>query len=181
MKNHTPKGCTCSFERELVSERKMSLDLLSAIFKLALALVAVGVVLYLCYLFSKVMNTKMNKVSNTNNIQILERVPLMQDKGLVMAKIGEQYVLIGYSANNVTLLKELDAADLQFPEASSTFGKTAFLDFFNQQIKSKLDSKNSFKDKQKGNVAEGVEHSFGDSFNNGSTADRYKNDSNDEE
>ena len=116
------------------------------ILQLLVALAAVAVVLYLSYIGSKFLGNKINNISKTNNIKILERVSLTQDKGLAIVEIGHQFFLVGYSTNNIEILQELKENDLHFPSGS---GKPNFMQILDSQIKSRLDLKISVKDKQK--------------------------------
>lgn len=116
------------------------------ILQLLVALAAVAVVLYFSYIGSKYLGNKINNISKTNNIKILERVSLTQDKGLAIVEIGHQYFLVGYSTNNIEILQELKENDLHFPSETE---KPNFMQILNSQIKSRLDLKASAKDKKK--------------------------------
>lgn len=129
------------------------------IIQLLLAMAAVALVLYLFYLLSKVLAKKVNSVSKTNNIQVIERVALTQDKGLVLGKIGGKYYLIGYSTNSISILKELNEADLQFSQPPNSLEKSAFFDMLNTQIKSRLDL--IISDKFRHKAAEDTDFPFG--------------------
>lgn len=122
------------------------MDSFVLILQLLFALAAVAGVLYLSYIGSKFLGNKINNISKTNNIKILERVSLTQDKGLAIVEIGHQFFLVGYSTNNIEILQELKENDLHFP---SSDGKPNFMQILDSQIKSRLDLKISVKDKQK--------------------------------
>ncbi len=51
-----------------------------------------------------------------NNIRILERVSLAQDKGLVIAEICGGVYLLSFSNERVEILKELDRDQLKQPK-----------------------------------------------------------------
>lgn len=102
----------------------MNTETLSLLF----SLLGILFVLLLCYLFSKYAAKKMNTFSDSQNIKILERVPLSQDKGLALAKICGKYYMIGFSNNRVEILKELSESDLEQPP-QATFGGS-FQDIF---------------------------------------------------
>lgn len=110
----------------------------SDVLPLILSLAAVVVVLYVCYLFSKFLARRVGKVSDSNNIKILERVALAPDKGLVIAEICGGVYLIGFSNSSVTVLKELDASLLRRPPAGM---KQNFMDVLNTALKGRLDWK----------------------------------------
>lgn len=115
-----------------------SSDALTLIF----SLLAIALVLYLCYLFSKFMANKVNNVSKFSNIKVVERVALTQDKGLVIIQVCGKYYLIGFANNNIEILKELDGSELNFPKSAL---KDSFLDALNSTIKSRWDVKMSDK------------------------------------
>ncbi len=115
-----------------------SSDILTLIF----SLFAIALVLYLCYLFSKFMANRVNNVSKFNNIKVVERVALAQDKGLVIIQVCGKYYLIGFANNNIEILKELDGSELNLPKSAL---KDSFLDALNSTIKSRWDVKMSDK------------------------------------
>lgn len=115
-----------------------SSNIIGTVFELLLALVVVAFVIYLSYIFSKFVAKKVNNIANTNNIKIMERVSLTQDKGLAIVEIGEKYFLVGFSTNTVEILQELSKDDLHFPP---TAAKPKFIDELTKQIKSRLDLK----------------------------------------
>ena len=97
------------------------------IMPLLLALVAVGVVLYLSYVFSRYMASGAAKINKSKNIKIIDRVVLGQDRMILIAKIGEKHYLIGSSPQSIQILTELsgsDIADDTYPENFS--GNTPF-------------------------------------------------------
>lgn len=102
------------------------------------SLVAIVLVLYLCYIFSKYISKKVNNVSSLSNIKILERVALAQDKGLAVIEVCGKYYLVGFANNNIEILKELDAESLKIPRSDS---KENFLEILNSTIKSRWDVK----------------------------------------
>lgn len=52
-------------------------------------------------------------MTNTNNIRILERVNVAQDKGLVIAEICGEYYLLSFSNERVDILMKLDGQRLK--------------------------------------------------------------------
>lgn len=115
----------------------------SDVLPLVFSLLAIVAVLYVCYLFSRFMARRVGKVSDSNNIKILERVALSQDKGLVLAKICGSVYLIGFSNNSVTILKEIDDSLLRQPPAGM---KQNFMDVLNTALKGRLDWKGNDND-----------------------------------
>jgi flagellar protein FliO/FliZ len=125
------------------------LNFVSDVLPLIGSLIAIVLVLYFCYVFSKYISKKVNHVSSLNNIQILERVALAQDKGLAVIDVCGKYYLIGFANNNIEILKELDGENLKVPPVDL---KDNFLKILNTTIKSRwdvkiLDGKNAKADK----------------------------------
>lgn len=114
------------------------LSFFSDILPLFFSLIAIVFVLYLCYVFSKLVANKVNNVSKSNNIRVVERVALTQDKGLVIIEVCGKYYLVGFANNNIEILKDLDEAELNIPKP---FQKDNFLDVLNSTIKSRWDVK----------------------------------------
>ena len=112
------------------------MNFFSDVLPLIFSLLAIVLVLYLCYVFSKYIAKKVNHVSSLNNIQILERVALAQDKGLAVIQVCEKYYLIGFANNNIEILKELDGEDIKTPQSDL---KGNFLEILNSTIKSRWD------------------------------------------
>ena len=84
----------------------------AGILPLVLALIAVGVVLYLSYLFSRYLAVGAAKINKSKYIKIIDRVALGQDKMLLIMTVGEKTYLIGSSAQSVQILTELDEKDV---------------------------------------------------------------------
>lgn len=81
-------------------------------FTLAIAIAAVGVILYLSYLFSRYLAVGAAKINKSKYIKIVDRVVLGQDRMILIAMIGEKYYLIGSSAQSIHILTELDGKDI---------------------------------------------------------------------
>ena len=116
------------------------LSFVSDILPLFFSLIAIVFVLYLCYVFSKFMANRVNNVSKSGNIRVVERVALTQDKGLVIGEACKKYYLVGFANNNIEILKELDQSELNIP---GPLQKDTFLDVLNSTLKSRWDVKMS--------------------------------------
>ena len=116
------------------------LSFVSDILPLFFSLAAIIFVLYLCYAFSKFMANRVNNVSKSGNIRVVERVALTQDKGLVIVEVCKKYYLVGFANNNIEILKELDQSELNIP---GPLQKDTFLDVLNSTLKSRWDVKMS--------------------------------------
>ncbi len=131
------------------------LNFASDILPLIFSLFAIVLVLYLCYVFSKFVAKKVNNVSDSNNIRILERVALAQDKGLALAEICGKYYLIGFANNNIEILKELSREELKFPQSAL---KGNFLEILNATMKDRWDVKTFGRNKAKPGEADNAEN-----------------------
>lgn len=67
-----------------------------------------------------------------SNIQLIESAPLTSNKHIQILRIGEKYLAVAVSKDNVTLLTELDEDELKTTSYSYTGGKTSFKDFFSK-------------------------------------------------
>ncbi|MHB1392444.1 MAG: flagellar biosynthetic protein FliO [Clostridia bacterium] len=68
------------------------------------------------YLARKGLNPAKNK-----NLKILETVPLGIDKSLLLVKVGEQYLLLGSTQKEITMLTEVEQGKLTFNNASEVY------------------------------------------------------------
>lgn len=108
-------------------------DVLPLIF----SVLAIVVVLYLSYKFSKYLAGKVNAATSSNHIKVLERAALGQDKGLAVIEVCEKYYLIGFANNNIEILQELP--DYQHTEPS--LEPNDFLNMLKQTVKDKVGAK----------------------------------------
>ena len=81
---------------------------MDGIIPLIVAFIAVGVILYLSYLFSRYLAVGAAKINKSKYIKIIDRVVLGQDRLLLIAKIGEKHYLIGSASQSIHILTELD-------------------------------------------------------------------------
>lgn len=102
-------------------------------FSLLFSLLGIAIILFGCYAFSRYAAKKINTFSNSQNIKILEKVPLSQDKGLALAQICGKYYLIGFSSQSVEILQELSADEMKSEEESRP--AAGFLNLFQQARK----------------------------------------------
>lgn len=101
---------------------------------LIFSLLAIAAVLYLCYWFSKFISKKVNHISDSNNIKILERVALAQDKGLAIAEICGRFYLIGFSSSSIEILQELEQRDMKLRPAPEKYD---FMEILNTAMKNR--------------------------------------------
>ena len=104
------------------------------ILPMLLALAAIVLVMYLSFVFTKYIGKKINTHSRLNNIKVIEQVALGQDKALLIAEICGDFYLIGASAQNIEILKELDHVNL---ETEDNPMKVDFAQILNNVMKTK--------------------------------------------
>ena len=108
----------------------------SSLGELGLYVLAVVGVLWLCWALSKYISKKSGGIANTNNIRILERVSIAQDKGLVIAEICGGVYLLSYSNERVEILMELNRSLLKQPKQTA---QQSFRDVMNSALKGRWD------------------------------------------
>ena len=100
---------------------------MEAIIPLILALIAVGAVLYLSYLFSRYLAVGASKINKSKYVKIIDRVVLGQDRLIMITMIGEKCFLIGSTAHSIQILAELDYEDIaEIQNSENTAGNAAF-------------------------------------------------------
>ncbi len=114
---------------------RLSVD--SSPVELFLYLLAVVGVLWLCWALSKYLTKKSGAAGSTNNIKILERVSIAQEKGLAIAEICGGVYLLSFSNERVEILMELDRRLLKQPKATT---QQNFRDILNSALKGRLDA-----------------------------------------
>jgi flagellar protein FliO/FliZ len=115
----------------------LSFDSAAQLGELFLYLLAVAGVLWLCWALSKLLLKRTGTAGSTNNIKILERVSIAQDKGLVIAEICGGIYLLSFSNERVEILMELDRRFLQQPKPMA---QQSFRDILNSALKGRLDA-----------------------------------------
>lgn len=102
--------------------------------QLVLELLAVVFLLWLCYRLSKYISKRAGGMAGSNNIRILERVSLAQDKGLAIAEICGSVYLLSFSNERVEILKELDRTLLKQAKSAP---QQNFMEALNSALKGK--------------------------------------------
>ncbi len=90
--------------------------MLEGIISAIITLVIVIGILLLTYVATRYIAGISGKSKATRNISIIERVSVGQDKSVVIAKVGEKYMLLGITAGGITLLSELLEDELIFAD-----------------------------------------------------------------
>ena len=76
------------------------------------ALLAVAAVIYLSYLISRYIAMGTARMSSAKYMKTVDRVVLGQDRMLLIVMVGGKYYLIGASAQNINVLKELSPEEM---------------------------------------------------------------------
>lgn len=87
-----------------------ALDGLSSLLSLIWMLVCVLVIIVLAYLFTKYVAGRggaMGVSGGSERFRVLARLSLGREQSAVLVKAGEKYLLLGVTASEVTVLKEL--------------------------------------------------------------------------
>lgn len=101
------------------------------------SVIAIIVILYLSYKFSKYLARRVNVATSSNNIKVLERAALGQDKGLAVIEICEKYYLIGFANNSIEILQELS----DYRPTEPSFEPNDFFNVLKNTVKSKVGTK----------------------------------------
>ena len=86
------------------------LDGLASLFSLIWLLVCVLVIVVLAYLFTKYVAGRGGAIGapgGSERFRVLARLPLGREQSAVLVKAGEKYLLMGVTASEITVLKEL--------------------------------------------------------------------------
>ena len=87
-----------------------ALDGLGSLFSLIWMLVCVLVIIVLAYLFTRYVAGRGGAIGvpgGTERFKVLARLSLGREQSAVLVKAGEKYLLLGVTASEVTVLKEL--------------------------------------------------------------------------
>ncbi|MEY8356442.1 flagellar biosynthetic protein FliO [Lachnospiraceae bacterium 54-53] len=86
---------------------------MDSIFNLASVLILTVLILYLSYIFTKNLGKGIGMKQRGTNMQMLDRLPLGQDKTVAIIRAGSRYYLVGIASSQITLLAELSEEDIQ--------------------------------------------------------------------
>ncbi len=73
-------------------------------------------VLFVTYLVTKWISGYQNTQRAGNNVKLIEQAPLAAGKYIQIVRIGDKYVALGISKDNITKLCEVDEQALYFDE-----------------------------------------------------------------
>lgn len=67
----------------------------------------------------------MHVIKKSNNIRVLETVPIYQKSAVSLVKVGQKYLVLGVSDQNIQLITQLSADEIQdFDEEQELKWKT---------------------------------------------------------
>ena len=92
------------------------LDGLSSLFSLIWLLVCVLAVVVLAYLFTRYVAGRggaMGMAGGSERFKVLSRLSLGREQSAVLVKAGEKYLLLGVTASEITVLKELTRSEAE--------------------------------------------------------------------
>ena len=103
-------------------------------------IIAIAVILFLSYVFSKYIGRGVMGYSSSSNIKVVDRIILGQDKSLAIVKVGNKYYLIGISSAGINMLNEVSPDDLQNIEQINKFDENKIPQFKNifAEVKKRL-------------------------------------------
>ncbi|HOB19096.1 MAG TPA: flagellar biosynthetic protein FliO [Candidatus Atribacteria bacterium] len=112
-------------------------DIITSVLKLLLALPAV---VLLAYISLRMTNKYLYTQNQNKHIQVLERVPLSNKSSLCIAKVLDEYMVLGVSENNLQVIKTLDKQEVEvlMSQADGTDITTALRVNLNKLLKGKL-------------------------------------------
>lgn len=103
---------------------------MNSIFSLASVLIVTILILYLSYVFTKSLGKGIGLKRGGNYMQMLDRLPLGQDKAVAVVRAGNHYFLIGIASSQISILAELTEEDIQKSlEVSNAQGMEGYPDF----------------------------------------------------
>lgn len=103
---------------------------MDSVISLVSVLILTALILYLSYVFTKSLGRGMGLKRRGSCMEMLERLPLGQDKAIAIVRTGNRYYLIGIASSQITLLAELPEEiqkELAAPSPDFGDGKGAVL------------------------------------------------------
>jgi flagellar protein FliO/FliZ len=93
-------------------------------------LILTVLILYLSYFFTKSLGNGIRMKRGGTCMQMLDRLPLGQDKAAAVIRMGTRYYLIGIASSQITLLAELSEEDIpKETPAPPSFGEDRYENF----------------------------------------------------
>lgn len=91
-------------------------------------------IIFLAYIGTKWLSRRYTNLSRSNQMKVLERISLGQDKSIVLVSIGKKAYLLGVSAKGIDALQNFDEGDFIIPQ-EITHEKVDFSNLFNELSK----------------------------------------------
>lgn len=88
------------------------------------ALLALAGVLALAYFTSKALSARMQGLTRTPHMRVLDRLVLGRDKTVLILKIGDRILCVGVTQSNMSLLTEMEPQELNAAERQQADGQT---------------------------------------------------------
>lgn len=80
----------------------------SAILQLLGLFLALGFVVFLAWLSSRLIASRLSGPRRSRNLRVLDQVPVGRDRHLLLVQVGDRVLLVGSTADNVSLLTTFD-------------------------------------------------------------------------
>lgn len=80
--------------------------------QLVFAAIAVVVIIYLSYTVSKTIATGSARINAAKYMKIIDRIPVGQDRSILILQIGDKRYLVSNTARAVEILAELDPEEI---------------------------------------------------------------------
>ncbi len=74
--------------------------------------IAVVLIIYLSYLFSKYVGKGMAKGGSSRYMRLLDQIALGPDRQIAVVQIGDRYLLVGIASGQINVLTEIEDEDL---------------------------------------------------------------------
>lgn len=73
---------------------------------------AAVLIIYFSYLFSRYVGKTMNKSSSSNYMRLIDQITVGQDRNIAIMQAGDKYLLVGITAGQINLLREMSEEEL---------------------------------------------------------------------
>lgn len=83
-----------------------------------------AVILGAAYFATKYLARKGLNPAKNKNLKVIETVPLGIDKSLLLVKVGEQYLLLGSTQKNISLLSAIEQEKLTITNTAEVYSST---------------------------------------------------------
>lgn len=73
---------------------------------------AAALVIYLSYLFSRYVGKTMNRSSSSRYMRLIDQITIGQDRNIAIMQVGDKYLLVGITAGQINVLREMQDDEL---------------------------------------------------------------------